>query len=123
MPAFIAQEHRRMAARAAWGRYFDDVDVFLCPAAFTTAFPLDNRPFGQRRIATPEGERRYDELPFWISHPSLPGLPAVAAPIGITPAGLPASAQIVGPLYEDDTALTFTGLLDDLTGGYRPPPI
>ena len=30
----VAHEHRRMAARAAWGDYFDDVDVFLCPASF-----------------------------------------------------------------------------------------
>jgi amidase len=123
MPAFVAHEHRRMAARAAWGRYFDDVDAFLCPAAFTTAFPHDSRPFEQRTIATPEGERRYDDLPFWISHASLPGLPAVAAPIGTTPAGLPAGAQILGPLYEDDTPVTFAGLLADLTGGYQPPPI
>jgi amidase len=123
MPAFIEHEHRRMAARAAWGRYFEDIDVFLCPAAFSAAFPHDSRPFEQRTIATPEGGRRYDDLPFWISHPSLPGLPAVAAPIGLTQAGLPVGAQIIGPLYEDDTALTFAGLLGGLTGGYQPPPI
>ncbi len=123
MPAFIAHEHRRMAARAAWGRYFGDVDVFLCPAAFTPAFPHDSRPFEQRMIATREGERRYDDLPFWISHASLPGLPAVAAPIGTTPAGLPVGAQILGPLHEDDTAVTFAGLLAGVTGGYQPPPI
>jgi amidase len=35
----VDHEHRRMAARAAWTRYFDDVDVFLCPATFTAAFP------------------------------------------------------------------------------------
>src|SRR6478609_3220081 len=28
---FIVQENRRMALRAAWSRYFDDVDVFVCP--------------------------------------------------------------------------------------------
>jgi amidase len=123
MSAFISQEYRRMAARAAWGRYFDDIDVFLCPSTFTVAFPHDSRPFEQRTIATPEGERRYDDLPFWISPASLPGLPAVAAPIGTTAAGLPAGAQIVGPLYEDDTALAFAGLLGRVTGGYQPPPI
>lgn len=119
----ITHEQRRMAARAAWGRYFDDVDVFLCPATFTPAFPHDGRPFAKRTITTPEGERPYDSQPFWIAHASLPGLPAVAAPIGSTPGGLPVGAQIIGPLYEDDTALTFAELLGEVIGGYTPPPL
>jgi amidase len=120
---FVDQESRRMAARAAWNRYFNDIDVFLCPANFTPAFPHDTRPFEQRTIATPEGERPYNDQAFWVSHASLPGLPAVVAPIGRTPGGLPVGAQIVGPLYEDNTAITFAELLGDVIGGYEPPPI
>jgi amidase len=119
----IDQETRRMAARAAWNRYFDNIDVFVCPVNFTPAFTRDTRPFDQRMITTPEGERPYSDQPFWISHASLPGLPAVAAPIGRTPGGLPVGAQIVGPRYEDDTAITFAELLADVTGGYEPPPL
>ncbi len=119
----IDHENRRMAARAAWSRYFDDIDVLLCPANFTPAFPHDTRPFEARTIATPEGQRPYDNQVFWVSHASLPGLPAVAAPIGRTPGGLPVGAQIVGPLYEDDTAITFAELLGDVVGGYEPPPV
>jgi amidase len=121
LPELINQENHRMAARAAWERYFDNVDVFLCPANFTAAFPHDSRPFEQRTITTPEGERPYEDQPFWISHASLPGLPAAVAPIGSTPSGLPIGAQIIGPLYQDDTALTFAELLGDLVGGYKPP--
>jgi amidase len=62
-----------------------------------------------------------DGAAFWVSHASLPGLPAVAAPIGCTPGGLPVGAQIVGPLYEDDTPITFAELLADHLGGYEPP--
>ena len=120
---FVDQESRRMAARAAWNRYFNDIDVFLCPASFTPAFPHDTRPFEQRMIATPEGERPYNDQAFWVSHASLPGLPAVVAPIRRTPGGLPVGAQIVGPLYEDNTAISFAELLGDVTGGYEPPPI
>jgi Asp-tRNA(Asn)/Glu-tRNA(Gln) amidotransferase A subunit family amidase len=47
----------------------------------------------------------------------------VVAPIGRTDAGLPVGVQIVGPLYEDDTALTFAELLTAQVGGYTPPPI
>jgi len=121
---FVDHENRRMAARAAWNRYFDDVaDVFLCPVNFTPAFPHDTRPFEQRTIATPEGARPYDDQAFWVSHASLPGLPAVAAPIGRTPGGLPVGAQVVGPLYEDDTAITFAELLGDVIDGYEPPSL
>jgi amidase len=123
LPEVVEHEHRRMSARAAWGGYFDDVDVFLCPANFTPAFPHDEAPFEQRTIATPEGPRPYADQSFWISHASLPGLPAVAAPIGRTPGGLPVGAQIVGPLYEDDTAITFAELLGQAIGGYEPPPL
>jgi amidase len=111
-----------MAARAAWSRYFTDTDVFLCPANFTPAFPHDARPFNDRTIATPEGERPYGSQPFWISHASLPGLPAVAAPVGRTAGQLPVGAQIIGPRYEDDTAITFAELLAEVTGGFQPPP-
>ena len=117
------QERRRVACRAAWGRYFEQVDVFLCPANFTPAFPHDPRPFDQRTVATPEGERPYADQAFWVAHASLPGLPAVAAPVGRTPGGLPVGAQVIGPLHEDDTAITFAELLADQVGGYQPPPM
>ena len=112
-----------MAARAAWSRYFSEIDEFLCPVNFTPAFPHDTRPFEERTITTPEGERPYNDQAFWVSHASLPGLPAVAAPIGRTPGGLPVGAQIVGPLYEDNTAITFAELFTDVIGGYEPLPL
>jgi amidase len=119
----VDHERRRMAARAAWGRWFDDHDVFLCPVNFTPAFPHDPRPFEARTVATPEGERPYTDQVFWVAHPALPGLPAVAAPVGWTAGGLPVGAQVVGPLHEDDTAITFAELLAEVAGGYRPPPL
>jgi amidase len=120
---FIGQENRRMALRAAWTRYFQDVDVFLCPANFTAAFPHDGRPFPERTITTPEGERPYENQPFWVSHASVAGLPAVVAPVGLTHDGLPVGLQIIGPMYEDDTAITFAELLGDVVGGYERPPL
>ena len=111
-----------MFTRAAWQRYFEDFDVFLCPTNFTPAVPHDDRPFEQRTVMTPEGEQPYGNQAFWVSHASLPGLPAVSAPIGQTPGGLPVGIQIIGPLYEDDTALTFAELLADVVGGYEAPP-
>ncbi|MEV4055207.1 amidase family protein [Amycolatopsis sp. NPDC049688] len=100
------QERRRADLGAAWARYFADVDVFLCPTVFTTAPAHDDR-------------HRYDDQVFWIAQASLPGLPAVSAPIG---GELPAGLQVVGPAHEDDTAITFADLAADIVGGFVPPP-
>jgi amidase len=122
LPELIEQEKRRMAARAAWSRFFNDVDVFICPANFTVAFPHDTRPFEQRTIITPDGERRYEDQPFWTAHAAIAGLPAAVAPIGSDSGGLPVALQIIAPPYEDDTAITFAELLAQEVGGFEPPP-
>ena len=121
LSAVVEHERRRMAARAAWSAHFDDVDVFLCPTNFTAAFPHDPRPFEQRTIATTAGDRPYTDQPFWISHASLAGLPALSAPVGSTSTGLPVGLQVIGPLFEDDTAITFAELLAEVSGGFHPP--
>lgn len=92
-------EHRRVAFRAAWHGYFRDIDVWLCPVNFTAAFPHDDPP--------PD----YDAQGFWIANPALPGLPCLSVPIGLTEGGLPVGLQVVGPRFEDDTAITFAELL------------
>ncbi|MGW5715351.1 amidase family protein [Amycolatopsis sp. NPDC003865] len=99
------QERQRAALGAAWARYFTDFDVFLTPTVFTTAPAHDDR-------------RRYDDQVFWIAQASLPGLPAVSAPVG---GPLPAGLQVVGPSREDDTAITFAELAADVVGGFVPP--
>jgi amidase len=99
------RERQRAALGAAWARYFADVDVFLCPTVFTTAFPHHDR-------------HRYDDQVFWVAQASLPGLPAVSAPAG---GALPVGLQVVGPAHEDDTALTFAELAADVVGGFVPP--
>lgn len=118
---FVLRERHRIAVGAAWQRYFEEVDVLLCPATFTTAFPHDTRPVEQRTIPTAAGDRPYTDLSFWTSHASLPGLPAVSAPIASTQAGLPIGVQIIGPRYHDDTPITFAELLTTLTGGMNDP--
>ncbi|HEY4454690.1 MAG TPA: amidase family protein [Pseudonocardiaceae bacterium] len=119
LPSVVEQYHRRMAARAAWDRYFADVDVFLSPTVFTSAFPHTD----QEVIATPDGERPYHDLSFWIAPASLTGLPALSAPVGTTPAGLPVGAQITGARHEDDTAITLAELVAEQVGGFTAPPV
>ncbi|MFL6128821.1 MAG: amidase family protein [Mycobacteriales bacterium] len=104
---FAAQDARRMAHRAAWQRYFQDIDIFLSPVNFTAAPPHDDRPLAERTVAG----RPYTDQSFWIAPAGLAGLPALSAPVGHTPDGLPVGLQILTARHQDDTALTFAELV------------
>jgi amidase len=123
LPAWQAQNFRRLGFRQQWQAYFEQVDVFLSPVSFSTAFPHDHSlPADAREIATEQGPRRYFDSFNWIAAPTLTGCPATVAPAGITPAGLPVGIQIMGPYWEDATPLTFAALLAKEIGGFTPPP-
>lgn len=98
-----------------------DVDVLLCPTTCTTAFAHDDRPMNERTITTSTGERDYHDLASWITHASIAGLPALSVPAGPAADGLPVGLQIIGPRYEDDTAITFGELLADDIAGFHAP--
>jgi amidase len=117
------QNLRRLAFRAQWQAWFDQIDVFLSPVAFTAAFPHDHsEPQDERKIATSAGPRRYRELLNWIAPATLTGCPATVAPAGRTPDGLPVGIQIMGPFWEDATTITFAELLSREVGGFTAPP-
>jgi amidase len=119
LPDAVEQEQHRMSSRQAWQNCLtSDADVFLCPTAGTVAIPHDDRPFADRTIDTGRGVLPYRDLPFWIALASLTGLPALSAPLG---GRLPVGMQVIGPLFEDDTAITFAALAADVIGGYQPP--
>jgi amidase len=107
----------RTRARQAWARYFENVDVFLCPIAPTTAPEHDDRPFTERTIETTNGPVPYSRVPFWISHATLSGLPAAAVPVGTTAStGLPVAIQIIGAQHEGNTVLAFAECLNAMIG-------
>src|SRR5205085_10891592 len=59
----------------------------------------------------------------WPGIASLPGLPATAIPIGLSPEGLPVGVQIIGPWLEDRTPLKLAELIEREFGGFVPPPL
>jgi amidase len=120
---WFAQTLRQMNSRTLWHEYFQSYDVFLLPTAFSVAFPHDHGTPGEnRRVETSNGKQPMDVMGYWAAFANLSGLPATVAPIGKTPAGLPAGIQIVAPMWEDGTAIEFAALLADLVAGYTPPP-
>ena len=117
------QNFRRLRYRAQWQSYFDEVDVFLSPVAFTTAFKHDHsEPQEKRRIATVNGPRDYDDMFSWIAPATLTGCPATIAPAGRAEGGLPIGLQIMGPFWEDATPIIFAKLLAQVSGGFVAPP-
>ena len=116
------QNFRRLGYRAQWQSYFDEVDVFLSPVAFTTAFEHDHsEPHDKRTIATVDGPRAYDDMVRWIAHATLTGCPATVAPVGRGEGGLPIGLQIMGPYWEDATPIVFAKLLARVQGGFVGP--
>ncbi|MGB2636135.1 MAG: amidase family protein [Candidatus Acidiferrum sp.] len=116
------QNFRRLGYRAQWQSYFDDVDVFLSPVAFTTAFVHDHsEPHNKRTIATVHGPRAYDDMLRWIAPATLTGCPATAAPVGRDEGGLPIGLQVMGPYWEDATPIVFAKLLARELGGFVAP--
>jgi amidase len=114
---------KRLAYRALWEKFFESVDVFLLPTAFTTAFPHDPTPVDQRMIPMPEGgTQNFWSLLSYITPATLTGCPATTAPAGLLKSGLPVGLQIVGPYLEDATPIGFAQLLAREIGGFQPPP-
>ena len=119
-----SQNMKRIGYRTLWEKYFGSFDVFLLPTTFTAAFEHTTVPADARVIQMPEG----GEQPFWnmLSYcglANLTGLPATAAPAGLSKSGLPVGIQIVAPYLEDGTSIEFARLLAGEIGGFQAPPL
>jgi amidase len=118
----IASEARNKL-RYVWREFFQRFDVLLTPVAATAAFPHDHNPDRDQRLIAVNGRMiPYGDQRFWAGLASLCYLPATAAPIGLTAAGLPVGLQIIGAEGEDPTTIEFARLLAAEIGGFTPPP-
>jgi amidase len=113
---------RRAMLRARWRALFRELDAVICPIMPTPAYPHDHSPDQeQRRIAIDGRDYCYVDQLVWPGVATLPGLPATAIPLGLSPEGLPVGAQIVGPWLEDRTTLKLAELIERAWGGFRAP--
>jgi amidase len=114
---------RREQLRALMADFFREVDVLLMPVSMVPAIPHDHsEPFPERVIQVDGVVRPYTDLMAWVALATLTHLPATVVPVGRTPSGLPVGVQIVGPYLEDRTTLAVGRLIEDLLGGFTPPP-
>jgi amidase len=120
---WLQLNEKRHRMRLAWDAFFQDYDIMLCPVATTAAFPHDQE--GQRHKRTIVVNNRkvpvVDQI-FWAGYAGVTWMPATAAPIGLSPEGLPIGVQIIGPQYADYSTIAFAKLLEQEYRSFQPPP-
>jgi amidase len=120
---WLSANERREQLRAVMANFFSDVDALLMPVAVVPAIPHDHsKPLASREIRTPDGSRPYLDLFGWVGPATVAYLPATVVPVGRTPEGLPVGIQIVGPYLEDRTTLAVARGIEEVLGGFVPPP-
>jgi amidase len=120
---WVLAEGGRARLRAQWRELFGTFDAVICPVMPTPAYPHDHSPEQEtRRINIDGKDYVYPDQLAWPGIATLPGLPATAIPIGLSPEGLPVGVQIVGPWLEDRTPLKLAELIEREFGGFVRPP-
>ncbi len=121
---WLMADGARARLRAQWRELFKSFDAVICPVMPTPAFPHDHSPDQSTRHINIDGkDYPYSDQLAWPGIATLPGLPATAIPIGLSPEGLPVGVQIVGPWLEDRTPLKLAELIEREFGGFVPPPM
>lgn len=119
---WFADNAKRQGIRARWRALFGEFDAVICPVTPTPAFPHDHSPDQEARLLKINGvDHPYFDNLLWAGLATLPGLPATALPIGVSPEGLPIGAQIIGPWLEDRTPIHLARLIEREFGGFRAP--
>lgn len=112
----MANERRAHLLRQ-WHAVFQEIDVLICPAAPTVAFPHDERPVDARLLDVDGTLVSYFNQIAWAALATGPGLPATTLPFGLVEDGLPCGIQVIGPHREDRTPLRFAELAEQHFGG------
>jgi amidase len=115
---------KRIEMQQQWREAFRQFDVVICPVHPVPAWPHDHSPDRPARSLNVDGKGYpwMDTLRAWGGVATVPGLPATAAPIGLSDDGMPIGVQIIGPEYEDGTSIQFATLMAREFGGFVPPP-
>jgi amidase len=120
---WLVADGGRARLRAQWRELFKSFDAVICPVMPTPAYPHDHSPEQEtRRINIDGKDYPYLDQLAWPGIATLPGLPATAIPVALSPEGLPIGVQIVGAWLEDRTPLKLAELIEREFGGFVPPP-
>jgi amidase len=113
---------RREKLRNAWGAFFEEWDILICPQMATPAFPHDHSNFVERTITVDNIEQPYFQQLFWAGIVVNAYLPSTVFPTGPSRNGLPIGLQAVSAPYRDHRTIEFARLIAREIGGFVPPP-
>ncbi len=119
--AWLGLNERRARLRRAWGAFFRDWDVLLCPVLGAPAWPHGTGDIWTRMLDVNGQQVEYNDLLFWAGITCGYHLPASAAPLGLAEGNAPFGVQIVGPMYGDATTIAVAGMLEQRWRGFVPP--
>jgi amidase len=112
--AWLSANERRHQIGRAWGAFFQQYDVLLCPVLGVPAFPhLQQGEMWERRLTVDGRDVAYNDLLFWPGITCGYHLPASVAPVATSESGLPIGVQIAGPLYGDLTTIAVAKMLEE----------
>jgi amidase len=120
---WIHFDERRERLRRQWSTWFADHDALLCPVVPVAAQPLSDEDLLSRTMTVNGLTRPANDLIQWPGLIGVAYLPSTVVPVGRTASGLPVGIQVVGPFLGDRTSLSVARRLEELTGGYQPPPL
>lgn len=120
---WILVDERRELLRRQWAAWFAHYDALLCPVGPVAAQPLSDADLLSRTMTVNGRTRPANDLIRWPGLIGVAYLPSTVVPVGRTAGGLPVGIQVVGPFLGDRTALAVAGHLEQLTGGFEPPPL
>ncbi len=106
---------------AEWEKYFENVDLLICPVSFGHAFK-------RCKPGTPIACDGKDIVYINYTWPytacfNASGHPGMNIPLGINDAGLPLGVQVVGPYWSEPGLIHFAGLVSDFTEGFVRPVV
>jgi amidase len=121
--AWLVLNERRLRIRRAWGAFFRDWDVLLCPVHPVPAQRrAETEPPFAMKVDIDGRTVPWNEMLFW---PLIIGgvhLPSSVAPLAKTQAGLPLGVQIVGPMYGDRMTIAVAKMLEKSWSAFEAPP-
>ena len=119
---WIRTNYGREKLRRAWGEFFEEWDLLICPQMATPAFPHDHRDFGQRTIEVDNISQPYFRQVFWSGIVVNAYLPSTVFPTGPSREGLPIGLQAISAPYRDHRTIEFARQIAREIGGFVPPP-